>query len=100
MVHQSPHRKGNTVKVVNKNATIQNCSVWDVTDCTKTCRASEGREKAVRWRSIPTTETQDTQVTVHSIVRAGTAIIGIPSRVTGNNRMKLNEDEQPNEAIN
>ena len=28
-------------------------SVWDVTDCTKTCRASEGREKALRWRSIP-----------------------------------------------
>ena len=23
-------------------------SVWDVTDCTKTCQASEGREKALR----------------------------------------------------
>jgi len=59
--------------------------VWDVTDSPKTCRASEGREKAVRWRSIPTTETQDTQVTVHSLVRVGTAIIGIPSRVIRNN---------------
>ena len=77
-------------------------SVWDVTDNTKICRASEGREKAVRWRSIPTTETQDTQVTVHSLVRVGTAIIRIPSRVIGNNRMRLNHrmDEQPNEVIN
>ena len=31
-----------------------------MTDCTKTCRASEGREKALRWRSIPAAERQDT----------------------------------------
>ena len=46
-------------------------SIWDVTDCTKTCRASEGREKALRWRSIPATERQDTQVTAPSFVRVG-----------------------------
>ena len=61
-----------------------------MTDGTKTCRASEGRAKALLWRSIPTTETQDTQVTVHSIVRVGMAIIAIPWKVTGNYRMKLN----------
>ena len=36
--------------------------------------ASEGRKKAVRWRSIPTTETQVTQVTVDSLVRVDTDI--------------------------
>ena len=33
-----------------------------MTDGTKTSRALEGRKKALRWRSIPTTETQETQV--------------------------------------
>ena len=42
-------------------------SVWDVNDCTKTCQASEGREKVVRWHSILTREMQNTQVIVHSL---------------------------------
>ena len=46
-----------------------------MTDGTKTCWASEGREKARRWRSIPTTETLDTLVIVHSFARLGVEII-------------------------
>ena len=34
-------------------------SVWDVTDGTKTCWASEGREKARRWRSINNSDDGD-----------------------------------------
>ena len=74
-------------------------SVWDVTDGTKTCWASEGREKARRWRSIPTTETQDTQVIVHSFVRLGVEIIGIHSKVTGNQRMRPKQGMRANQRM-
>ena len=51
-------------------------------------RVSEGRKKAVGWRSIPTPETQVTQVTVDSPVRVYMEIIEILSKVTGSHRKK------------
>ena len=51
-------------------------------------RVSEGRKKAVGWRSIPTPETQVTQVTVDRPVRVYMEIIEILSKVTGSHRKK------------
>ena len=51
-------------------------------------RVSEGRKKAVGWRSIPTTETQVTQILVDGPVRVGMEIIEILSKMTGSHRKK------------
>ena len=60
-----------------------------MTEGIKTRQAKEGREKAVRWLSTQTTETQDTQVIVRSFVQVRMATIWTPLTMTGIHRMRL-----------
>ena len=60
-----------------------------MTEGTKTYQATDGQQKAVRWLSIQTTETQDTPVIVHSLVQVHMETIWIPLSMNGNHRMRL-----------